>query len=100
MWRSVFKGVLLALCLAVWLPSLLALYLPPVQMNALASRVSVPHAECPLCGMTRGYCRMAQGEFRKAWEHNRGAPGLFLFGLAAGTAAWGYLGSICLRKRR
>lgn len=34
---------------------------------------------CPLCGMTRSFCAMSSGEWRQAWQWNRGGPALYLF---------------------
>ena len=79
-------------------PSLMALAISPDRMNSLAASVAVPHRECPLCGMTRGYAEMARGDIRAAWEWNRGAPVLFMAGLLNGGAAAVYL-VWCWRRR-
>lgn len=79
-------------------PSILALVVSPDGMNSLAHSVAVPHRECPLCGMTRGYVEMARGDVRAAWEWNRGAPLWFIFGLLNGGAAVVYL-AWCWRRR-
>lgn len=72
-------------------PSLMALAVSSAGMNSLAASVAVPHRECPLCGMTRGYAEMARGNIRAAWERNRGAPVWFMAGLLNGGAALVYL---------
>lgn len=79
-------------------PSVLALVVSPDGMNSLAHSVAVPHRECPLCGMTRGYVEMARGDVRAAWEWNRGAPLWFILGLLNGGAAVFYL-AWCWRRR-
>jgi hypothetical protein len=33
---------------------------------------------CPFCGMTRSFCAMSSGEWRQAWEWNRGGPALYV----------------------
>jgi hypothetical protein len=33
---------------------------------------------CPFCGMTRSFCAMSSGEWRQAWQWNRGGPALYL----------------------
>jgi Protein of unknown function (DUF2752) len=32
---------------------------------------------CPFCGMTRSFCAMSSGEWRQAWQWNRGGPALY-----------------------
>ena len=79
-------------------PSLMALVISPDGMNSLAASVAVPHRECPLCGMTRGYVEMARGNAGGAWAWNRGAPFWFTSGLINGGAAVVYL-ACCWRGR-
>ncbi|MBT8791580.1 DUF2752 domain-containing protein [Akkermansia muciniphila] len=69
----------------------MALAISPDRMNSLAASVAVPHRECPLCGMTRGYAEMARGDIHAAWGWNRGAPVLFMAGLLNGGVAAVYL---------
>ena len=33
---------------------------------------------CPFCGMTRSFCAMSTGEWRQAWQWNRGGPVLYV----------------------
>lgn len=37
-------------------------------------------AGCMMCGMTRGFCLLSEGRIAEAWEHNHGAPFLYVFG--------------------
>lgn len=91
MTKKVLISVWAALSLLLLVPSLMALLISPGNMNSLAAVVAVPHRECPLCGMTRGYTEMARGNVRAAWEWNRGAPVWFSAGLLSGGAALVYL---------
>lgn len=106
-WRSCRdKWIVRKVGLPVWailsclllVPSVLALVVSPGGMNSLAHSVAVPHRECPLCGMTRGYVEMARGDVHAAWEWNRGAPFWFIFGLLNGGAAVVYL-AWCWQRR-
>ena len=85
--RKVWLPVWAVLSCLLLAPSLMALAISPDRMNSLAASVAVPHRECPLCGMTRGYAEMARGDIRAAWGWNRGAPVLFMAGLLNGGAA-------------
>ena len=96
--RKVWLPVWAVLSCLLLAPSLMALAISPDRMNSLAASVAVPHRECPLCGMTRGYAEMARGDIRAAWEWNRGAPVLFMAGLLNGGAATVYL-VWCWRRR-
>lgn len=89
--RKVWLPVWAVLSCLLLAPSLLALLVSPDGMNSLAASVAVPHRECPLCGMTRGYVEMARGDVGAAWEWNRGAPFWFMAGLLNGGAAMIYL---------
>ena len=70
--RKVWLPVWAVLSCLLLAPSLMALAISPDRMNSLAASVAVPHRECPLCGMTRGYAEMARGDIRAAWGWNRG----------------------------
>lgn len=96
--RKVWLPVWAVLSCLLLAPSLMALAISPDRMNSLAASVAVPHRECPLCGMTRGYAEMARGDIRAAWGWNRGAPVLFMAGLLNGGAAAVYL-VWCWRRR-
>ena len=96
--RKVWLPVWAVLSCLLLAPSLMALAISPDRMNSLAASVAVPHRECPLCGMTRGYAEMARGDIRAAWGWNRGAPVLFMAGLLNGGAAAFYL-AWCWRRR-
>lgn len=96
--RKVWLPVWAVLSCLLLAPSLMALAISPDRMNSLAVSVAVPHRECPLCGMTRGYAEMARGDIRAAWGWNRGAPVLFMAGLLNGGAAAVYL-AWCWRRR-
>lgn len=89
--RKVWLPVWAVLSCLLLAPSLMALAVSPDGMNSLAASVAVPHRECPLCGMTRGYAEMARGNIRAAWRWNRGAPVWFMAGLLNGGAAVVYL---------
>ncbi len=89
--RKVWLPVWAVLSCLLLAPSLMALAISPDGMNSLAASVAVPHRECPLCGMTRGYAEMARGNIRAAWGWNRGAPVWFMAGLLNGGAAVVYL---------
>ena len=95
--RKVWLPVWAVLSCLLLAPSLMALAISPDRMNSLAVSVAVPHRECPLCGMTRGYAEMARGDIRAAWGWNRGAPVLFMAGLLNGGAAAVYL-AWCWRR--
>ena len=56
--RKVWLPVWAVLSCLLLAPSLMALAISPDRMNSLAVSVAVPHRECPLCGMTRGYAEM------------------------------------------
>lgn len=96
--RKIGLPVWAVLSCLLLVPSILALVVSPGGMNSLAHSVAVPHRECPLCGMTRGYVEMAHGDVRAAWEWNRGAPLCFILGLLNGGAAVVYL-AWCWRKK-
>lgn len=85
--RKVWLPVWAGLSLMLLIPSVMALLISPGGMNSIAAAVAVPHQECPLCGMTRGYAEMANGHVREAWEWNKGAPFWFSIGLLNGGAA-------------
>lgn len=97
--RKVWLPVWASLSCLLLSASLMALVVSPDGMNSLAASVAVPHLECPLCGMTRGYVEMACGNVRAAWERNRGAPFWFTIGLINGGAAVVYL-AWCWRRKR
>lgn len=89
--RKVWLPVWAVLSCLLLVPSLMVLVVGPAGMNSLAASVALPHRECPLCGMTRGYVEMARGNIRAAWGWNRGAPFWFMAGLLNGGAAVVYL---------
>ena len=53
---------------------------------------------CPLCGMTRSFCAMSSGEWRQAWQWNRGGPALYICFWSWMVAAFAY--SACRLNRR
>jgi len=78
-----------ALSAALFLPVVLTAALAsfPGALEATASAVRVPHADCGACGMTRAYLSLVHGEVSAAYSLNAVAPFLF-FGssLNAGLA--------------
>lgn len=96
--RKIWLPVWAILSCLLLVPSLMALVVNREGMNSLAASVALPHRECPLCGMTRGYGEMARGNIGAAWGWNRGAPFWFTAGLLNGGAALVYL-AWCWRKR-
>lgn len=98
--RKILLPVWAGLSCLLLVPSVMVLLVSPGRMNALAAAASVPHRECPLCGMTRGYVEMARGNVRAAWELNRAAPFWFSAGLVSGGAAVVYLALAWRRGRR
>lgn len=51
--------------------------LPEDLLHAISGAVSVPHNDCPLCGMTRAFCSISNGELEKAYALNKGSIPLF-----------------------
>ena len=98
--RKVWLPVWAGLSLMLLIPSVMALLISPGGMNSIAAAVAVPHQECPLCGMTRGYAEMANGHVREAWEWNKGAPFWFSIGLLNGGAAVIYVLWVLMKRRR
>ena len=98
--RKVWLPVWAGLSLMLLIPSVMALLISPGGMNSIAAAVAVPHQECPLCGMTRGYAEMANGHVREAWEWNRGAPFWFSIGLLNGGAAVIYVLWMLMKRYR
>ncbi len=98
--REVWIPVWLFFSVLLFVPPVMSLVMPPEQINGLVDAVTPPHPECPLCGMTRGFIAMAQGEWAAARAWNGGAPVLFILGLINGCVALGYMIALLRRKWR
>lgn len=75
--RQVVLTTWLTVATVLAAPVLLAV-LAPDTLLALASAARQPHASCPLCGMTRAYLLLADGDVAGAAQLNAAAPAVFL----------------------
>lgn len=96
--RKVWLPVWAVLSCLLLAPSLMALAISPDRMNSLAVSVAVPHRECPLCGMTRGYAEMARGDIRAAWGMEPRSSGLVYGRTAQWRGCRGLFGMVLAEK--
>lgn len=98
--RMALLAAWLILSLALGIALAAALVMPAEQVLALAARCEIPggHSEpCALCGMTRAFIALRQGDVRGAREANAASTVLFpLLGLNEAAAA----GVLIFRRKR
>jgi hypothetical protein len=83
-WLVVSGVILLLLAAPVALPERTLFALTPV-----CEWKAKYNAECPLCGMTRGFLDISHGDFARAVERNRGSVPLYAaFLINECLAAW------------